>query len=110
MQHCSEQGGHFCHRASLNFHTIYVELACQTACKNLHSPGSLKARTLWKMGIKSICPKQIENLNETNQTLTNVQPIPLNKVGEYCKGADGNITLPIEYNDVKTLYLIVEQG
>ena len=30
-------------------------------------------------------------------------------MGEYCKGRDGNITLPIEYNDVKTL-AVLESG
>ena len=35
-----------------------------------------------------------------------MQPIPLNKVGEYCEGADDNITLPIEYNEIKTLAIL----
>ena len=38
------------------------------------------------------------------------EPIPLNKVGDYCEGGDGNTTLPVEFNDVKSLaILIVEQ-
>ena len=27
------------------------------------------------------------------------KPVPLNKVGEYCEGEDGNTTLPVEFND-----------
>ena len=33
-------------------------------------------------------------------------PVPVNKVGEYCEGEDGNITLPVEYNNVKTLAIL----
>ena len=55
------------------------------------------------MGIKGIQDKHIKQLKENNRTPASVQPVPLNKVGEYCKGADKNITLPIEFNDVKTL-------
>ena len=64
------------------------------------------ARTLQKMGIQGIQNKHIKQLRENNQTPTSVQSIPLNKVGEYCKGVNGNITLPIEYNDVKTLAIL----
>ena len=36
-----------------------------------------------------------------------MQLFPLNKVGEYYEGgANGNINLPIEYNDVKTLAIL----
>ena len=35
-----------------------------------------------------------------------MQLVFLNKVGEYCKGVDENINLPIEYNDVKTLAIL----
>ena len=58
------------------------------------------------MGIKEIHPKKIENLKETNQTPTSVQPIPLNKVGEYCKGENGNNTHLIKYNNVKTIAIL----
>ena len=61
------------------------------------------------MGIKSIHDKHIKQLKENNQTPTSGQPVPLNKVGEYYEGADGNINLPIDYNDVKTL-AILENG
>ena len=64
------------------------------------------AETLHNMGIKGIRDKHIKQLKENNRTPTSVQPIPLNKVGEYCEGVDGNITLPIEFNDVKTLAIL----
>ena len=65
--------------------------------------------TIKKMGNKGILFTQIKNLKETNQPPTNVQPTLLNKIEEYCKGANKNITLPIEYNEVKIL-AILESG
>lgn len=32
----------------------------------------------------------------------NAKPLPVNKVGDYCEGEEGNTTLPVEYNGVKT--------
>ena len=32
--------------------------------------------------------------------------IPLNKVGDYCEGDDGNTTLPVEFNEVKSLAIL----
>ena len=61
------------------------------------------------MGIKGILLDQINSLKRANQTPTKVQHVPLNKVGDYCKGEDGNHTLPIEYIDVPTL-TIVDSG
>ena len=34
------------------------------------------------------------------------KPIPLNKVGDYCEGDDGNTTLPVEFNEVKSLAIL----
>ena len=62
--------------------------------------------TLHNMGIKGIHEKHIKQLKENNRTPTSVQLVPLNKVGEYCEGADENITLPVELNDVKTLAIL----
>ena len=31
---------------------------------------------------------------------------PINKVGDYCEGEDGNTTLPIEYKGVKTTTIL----
>ena len=36
--------------------------------------------------------------------------MPLNKVGKYCKGKEGNITLLVEYNNVKTLAILDNKG
>ena len=35
-----------------------------------------------------------------------VEPIPINKVGDYCEGEDGNTTLPVEYNGMKNLAIL----
>ena len=64
------------------------------------------AGTLQSMGIKGIREEHIKLLKENNQTPSSVQLVPLNKVGEYCEGVDQNITLPIEYNDIKTLAIL----
>ena len=32
--------------------------------------------------------------------------VPLNKVGDYYEGDDGNTTLPMEFNDVKSLAIL----
>ena len=34
------------------------------------------------------------------------EPIPINKVGESCKGREGNTTLPVECKGVKTLAIL----
>ena len=34
------------------------------------------------------------------------EPVPINKVGNYCEGEDGNTTLPVEYKDVKSLAIL----
>ena len=64
------------------------------------------ARILEKMGIKGIKPKELNQLQNENKTKAQVQPVPVNKVVEYCKGEDGNITLLVEYNNVKTLAIL----
>ena len=32
--------------------------------------------------------------------------VPINKVGAYCEGEDGNTTFSIEFNDVKSLEIL----
>ena len=34
------------------------------------------------------------------------EPVPLNKVGDYYEGDDGNTTLPVEFNGVKSLTIL----
>ena len=36
-------------------------------------------------------------LEALKQTKKVVEPIPVNKVGDYCKGEDGNTTIPVEF-------------
>ena len=64
------------------------------------------AKNLQKIGIKGIPNEHFKQFKENNQTPTSVQPVPLKKVGEYCDRENGNITLSIEYNDVKTLAIL----
>ena len=63
-------------------------------------------KTLYNIRIKGIHDDHIKQLKENNWTPLSVQPIPLNKVREYCEGVEGNITLPAEVNDVKTLAIL----
>ena len=58
------------------------------------------------MGIKGVKPKELNQLQNGNKTRAQVQPIPVNKLGDYCEGKDGNITLLVEYNNVKTLAIL----
>ena len=39
-------------------------------------------------------------------TKANVKPVPINKVGEYCEGEDGNTHLPVEYANVRTMAIL----
>ena len=34
------------------------------------------------------------------------EPIPINKVGDYCEGEDNNTTLPIEFNEIKSMAIL----
>ena len=34
------------------------------------------------------------------------KPIPINKVKDYCEGKDNNTTLPIEFNDIKSMAIL----
>ena len=34
------------------------------------------------------------------------EPVPINKVGDYCEGEDSNTTLPIELNEVQSLAIL----
>ena len=58
------------------------------------------------MGIKGIGLDHIKDLRERNSLLMGFQPIPINKVGEYCEVKEGKITLLIEYNNEKTLSIL----
>ena len=36
----------------------------------------------------------------------NIRPVPINKVGEYCEGEDGNTLLPVQYGEIKTMAIL----
>ena len=36
----------------------------------------------------------------------NIEPVPLNKVGDYCEGEDSNTTIPIEFKGTNTLAIL----
>ena len=36
----------------------------------------------------------------------NIEPVPLNKVGDYCEGEDSNTTIPVEYRGTNTLAIL----
>ena len=38
------------------------------------------------------------------------EPVPINKVGDYCEGEDSNTTLPIEFNEVQSLAILDSGG
>lgn len=58
---------------------------------------------LEKFGIKNSKEKIHEGLKDLEKPTKNASPVPLNKVGEYCEDEDGNTTLPVEYQGIKTL-------
>ena len=64
------------------------------------------ATILEKMGIKGIKLEELNQQQNGDKTHAPVQPVLISKVGEYCDGEDGNITLVVEYNNVKTLSIL----
>ena len=47
-----------------------------------------------------------EMLKETVGKKGKSEPVPINKVGDYCKVEHGNTTLPVEFNEVKSLAIL----
>ena len=45
-------------------------------------------------------------VQESSIRRTKCEPVPLNKVGDYCEGQDGNTTLPVEFNDKKSVAIL----
>ena len=60
---------------------------------------------LKKFGIKNPTQRIKEGLDEIEKP-GNTRPVPLNKVGEYCEGEDGNTTLPVEFQGVTTMAIL----
>ena len=50
--------------------------------------------------------EDLKHLTQTKQETMKSEPVPLNKVGEYCEGEDGNTTLLVEYNGHKSLAIL----
>ena len=76
----------------------------------------LKVRPeLWHEVVKSLKRMGIELplIKEFRETMVieptkrvKCEPVPLNKVGDYYEGDDGNTTLPVEFNGVKSLAIL----
>ena len=60
---------------------------------------------LKKFGIKNPAQKIREGLDEIEKP-SNTRPVPLNRVGEYCEGEDGNTTLPVEFQGVTNMAIL----
>ncbi|MCO5571674.1 hypothetical protein L7F22_025421 [Adiantum nelumboides] len=69
---------------------------------------------LWEEMGKHLEAKGIKNPLQTNPVMeekklgdqTKAQPVPTNKVGDYCEGEEGNTTLLVEYNGIKTIAIL----
>ncbi|MCO5577550.1 hypothetical protein L7F22_031381 [Adiantum nelumboides] len=55
-----------------------------------------------KIPIQTDPPREAKQIGN-QQT---AQPVPINKVGDYCEGEEGNTTLPVEYNEIKTIAIL----
>ena len=62
---------------------------------------------LQKMGIQ-ISPFVVswDAFTEPKEGMQKSEPVPINKVGDYCEGEDGNTTLPVEFNGHKSLAIL----
>ena len=43
---------------------------------------------------------------ESIKKVVKCETITINKVGDYCEGEDGNITLPVKFNDATSLAIL----
>ena len=60
-----------------------------------------------KMGIEVPLEPGLKDANTfQNQKKTSGAPVPLNKVGKYCEGDEGNTSIPVEFNGVKSLAIL----
>lgn len=51
---------------------------------------------LRKLGVNVPMTEKVPIVKDSS-TKSQYEPVPLNKVGDYCKGEDTNTTLPIQY-------------
>ena len=61
---------------------------------------------LGKMGVPVPKLKPIQMNKELVKKATKCELVTINKVGDCCEGEDGNTTLPVEFNDVKSLVIL----
>ena len=60
---------------------------------------------LKKLGVELPISEQIPNLEKIKKQKT-YEPVPLNKVGDYCEGEDSNTTIPVDFNGQQTLAIL----
>ena len=62
---------------------------------------------LKKLGVELPISEKMQNL-DTNQKQKQktYEPVPLNKVGDYCEGEDSNTTIPVDFNGKQTLAIL----
>ena len=63
-------------------------------------------KNLKKIGVKDVDKHQTKELKRESQGEILVQPVAINQVGNYCEGEEGNTTLPVESNKVKSLAIL----
>ncbi|MCO5566310.1 hypothetical protein L7F22_019987 [Adiantum nelumboides] len=63
-------------------------------------------KCLEKFGVKSPLKFLRNEIDHLESPRKDARPVPLNKVGEYCEGEDGNTTLPVEFNEVTTKVIL----
>ena len=66
-------------------------------------------KCLEKMGIHIPISETERALEAMKHTKKVVEPIPVNKVGDYCEGEDGNTTIPVEFAG-QTSIAILDSG
>ena len=65
------------------------------------------ARVFKQMGIKVPPQETLHRVKEKEQqNQGNCKPVPINKVGDYCEGEDGNTTLPVTFNGITTMAIL----
>ena len=58
------------------------------------------------MGIKKPEKTITTELGDWETPRSDTKQVPINKVGDYCEGEDGNTTLPIEYKGFTTTAIL----
>ena len=62
--------------------------------------------TMEKFGIKKMTKREVNQMRGINEKKPLMEPVPLNQVGDYCEGKEGNITLLVQFNEVKALAIL----